>query len=699
MSVKGKPGEIGEVALPRQNPRPLLDLSTIIWVTPLTLTGQSRYACGLSSSWLYADKLITQDISDLRRATIKIWEQAGEGETTVVAAAFITNAACTALEEIEQRLNVFCGGSDPDILQRKLIQMQDYMQDDLDTSAHVKPGGKSNNSQQVEDLNQAWNVLMSFKRQFKEGRDEKRGCIIPKPSQVVLRIGPDSAAMDQDCLAVILQNIGHHVQSPRRPTCIVRQGSPVYAELGYLLTHDESDSNGLRCCFGLELLLESYKAYLSAAKNPSAPSSCRLQALRFAQEAIPYLGAVLDDASMPCRCCHTLAFHMEKLLADFKTFLQQNVFDLYFQSPWVSGSHMLEMLELLFYHGLRLFSYRHYVGSVLHIYNALRECTGFETIPLLEQLCTSLGEILFPGGRPKRNFKACCFRYMGGRLRFNQHASDHKSGSHKMCIPARTAEATAGFNLHREANDSRFDYRKVSLLHHIKERGYHLDPTLWAQVHQAASHPAEKQQHRPSCKKGRSRRRPCCSPQQSTSQPSSCAPLHQEPPPPPPPASPPHPLHILHKALQLSLTGPFPPTRINFFAIYLACIRIVRIISHHAHPPNTTITTSTSPTAATAATTATTTPTTPPSGADAGTSASSGGANASADTSAKPTSAAPCLCFLDAILEAADRYCDPQSGLQPFGCRVLVAVCGRAIREVLAGREVREFLWGGGGLM
>jgi hypothetical protein len=30
------------------------------------------------------------------------------------------------------------------------------------------------------------------------------------------------------------------------------------------------------------------------------------------------------------------------------------------------------MLESLFYYGLRLFSYRHYVGSVMHVYHILR---------------------------------------------------------------------------------------------------------------------------------------------------------------------------------------------------------------------------------------------------------------------------------------------------------------------------------------
>ena len=173
--------------------------------------------------------------------------------------------------------------------------------------------------------------------------------------------------------SVMLYNIGTLLQAHHQQNTIIRIGTPVYPEVGYFLAHGEkdSDNNGLRSSCGLQLLLESYKSYIFTAGPTYAASSCRLQALKFAQEARISIRAVLDDSTMPCRCPGTLAYHLENLDQDFKGFLETRVFDFYFQSPWVSGSHVLEMLEALFYHGLRLFSYRNYVGALLHAYNVL----------------------------------------------------------------------------------------------------------------------------------------------------------------------------------------------------------------------------------------------------------------------------------------------------------------------------------------
>ena len=357
--------------------------------------------------------------------------------------AFITNAALAAFEDIEQRLKVLCSSSNPDALRSTYMQMQE----NLEISQGVEVGGDEARSRQLKAIKQAWDLLLKFKRSRCERQHDKELCTVPKPSEIILRKGADAAPMDHEFLTMILQNLEQHVQASCRPTCIVRLGTPVYADIGYFFTHDENETNGIRCSYALQVLLDTYSSYLLASNRARAPSCCRSQALKFAQEAIPSIRTVLDDSSMPCRCCQTLAFHLENVRQDFEAFLQERRFDLYFQSPWVCGSHILEMLDLLFYYGLRLFSYRHYVGSVLHVYNILRECTGLQPIPLLENLCNAFSDILFPGGRPSHSFKACCFRYMGGRLRFNPHMSDHRSGSHRMCIPARTAKATAGFAL------------------------------------------------------------------------------------------------------------------------------------------------------------------------------------------------------------------------------------------------------------
>lgn len=560
-------------------------------------------------------------MSDLLLATNSVWEEAARAETPIVMAAFITNTAFAIFEAIEQRLQSLCNGSNPDRLRSKLMPVEEG----LETSDNVEINTSLGKAQQVEALQRSWQLLLRFKRVRQARADEQAiHMIMQKPLQAVLRRGPNSAEKDHECLTMMLQNIGHHVQCIRRPTSIVRLGSPVYADVGYFFTHQENDTNGLRCSYGLQILLEAYKSYLLASDCAYPPPNCRLQALKFAQAALPSIGAVLDDKSMPCRCCHTLAFHLENIQLDFQTFVKERVFDLYFQSPWVSGSHMLEMLETLFYYGLRLFSYRHYVGAVLHVYNVLKQLTGFHRIPLLEELCNTFNDILFPGGRPKRNFRGCCVRYMGGRLRFDPQASHHRSGSHQMAIPTHTAKAAAGFGLRKEANDARFDYAKVSLFYHIKQKDYHLDKALWDRVYDVNDVSGGQ-------KPAKGRKRHSCCHHHTWSDMEVCS------------SSPQQRLVHLQQAVMNDFSGTFPIAKINFFEVYLSCIRIISLISDNAHGEN--------------------------------------------------GKGQYCLCFLDAILSAADLYKDNEHRLQPFGSRDLVQTCKDAMNTVVGGRSLEDYLW------
>lgn len=557
-------------------------------------------------------------MNDLLLATTNVWEQAARQIIPLVMAASITNAAFAMFEGVEQRLKILCNGSDPDILQTKLLQVRENLNlDESDDGGSYVLG-----ISQVEALNSPWHLLL----QLKNGHPvEVQEASVSKPtSQITVRRGPNTALMDRECYATILGNIRQHVRAKRRPTSIVLASTPLFADVGYFMTHDENDTNGLRCAFGVQLILEAYKSYLLASECTPAPSNCRLQALRFAQEVAASLAPVLDDSSMPCRCCQTLASHLEGFKLDLVGFYQEKVFDLYFQSPWVSGSHVLEMLESSFYFGLRLFSYRHYCGAVLHVYNVMRRLTGFQKVDLLDCLCNIFNEVLFPGGRPDRNFKACCMRYMGGRLRFNPQTPSHRSGSHKMEIPIHSAKANAGFGLRKEANHSRFQYRKISLLHHIKhDQGYHLDDALWSRVHSLAGGDGDQTMEK--ANKGRS----CRHHGRRGHNLSSDSAQHQ--------------LCNLQKAAMTEFAGSFPIAKIDFFKVYIACVRIVGIISNHAHEEE-----------------------------DQG---------------------SRCLCFLDTILSAADRYRDNEHKMQPFGCKGLRQGCEKAILTVLGDVSLDDFLW------
>lgn len=551
------------------------------------------------------------------------WEQAAKGKVPLVVATFITNFAFAAFEETEQRLKTSCGASNPETLNITFTNLQQKL------GLKTDDGGHSNSSVErlIDSLQRSWHLLVEMKGQSPAEWHQRTMSRLP--SQLLLRQGNDSASTDRECLSVILHNIGTHVQANYSKNTIMRMGTPVYPEIGDFLIHDEKngDNNGLRSSFGLQLLLESYKSYLFAAGPTYNPSNCRLQALKFAQTAITSITAVLDDSTMPCKCPGTLAYHLENIHKDFTVFLEARVFDFYFQSPWVSGSHVLEMLEALFYYGVRLFSYRNYVGSLLHAYNVLRQFTEFPSIPLLEMLCSKPADITFPGGRPTRNFKTCYVRSIGGRLRFNIHTSDHR-GCHSMVIPSHVAKATAGFGLRKNAHDPRFDYSKISLFHHIKERGYHLDNATWERIHNLDSKTDERGAPHRKDKKARS----CSHHSHSSDNLTSCHPTHR--------------LQTLQNVLLDDFTGPLPIARLNFLEVYLACVRTISLVSdryhgNKAHP----------------------------------------GQN--------------CLCFVDALLAAADQCRDGE--WKVFGCKELVEIC----REVmgmeggLGGKEVEDFLWKG----
>ena len=232
-----------------------------------------------------------QETRDLLIVSTRVWEQAARDEIPVVVAAFMTNVAFAAFEEVEQRLKVLCDGCSPDTLLEKFSHNQSGLEVEGSEDGSLLQLQLS----QVEALLSAWQLLLQFKVSYRTGQ-----AVPPSstPAQITVRRGPQSTPMDRECHTTMLGNVGQHLRAQHRPTSIVLM-SPLYAELGYFVTCDENDNNGLRCSHGLQLLLETYKSYLLSSQCHHAPSSCRLQALRFAQQLRDYIVPVLNDSSMP----------------------------------------------------------------------------------------------------------------------------------------------------------------------------------------------------------------------------------------------------------------------------------------------------------------------------------------------------------------------------------------------------------------
>lgn len=402
----------------------------------------------------------------------------------------------------------------------------------------------------------------------------------------------------------------------------------VYFEVDYFLTHDErdSDNNELRSSFELQLLLESYKSYLFAADSAYIAFNCCLQTLRFAQKANTSIIVVLDDSTMSCKCFNILTFHLKNLHKNFTIFLKVRVFDFYFQSLWVFESHILKMIKTLFYYDLRLFNYRNYVDVLLHAYNVLRQFIEFSSISLLKTLCNKLADIAFFDERSTRNFKSCYVRFIDDRLRFNSHTSDHKD-CHSMIISSHVVKVTVEFELRKNAHDLRFDYRKISLFHHIKERDYHLDNVTWDRVYNLNNTTSESE----ACHKKATKTRSCSHHSHVSNDLTFCSFIRR--------------LQALRTALLADFIDSVSIAELNLLEIYLACVRIISLISDRYHDDKARL-----------------------------------GQN--------------CLCFVDALLAAADRCKDGEWRGQVFGCRELVEIC-REVIGGLGGREVEEFLWKG----
>ena len=84
--------------------------------------------------------------------------------------------------------------------------------------------------------------------------------------------------------------------------------------------------------------------------------------------------------------------------------------------------------------GLRLCNRMQYLGTVLHLYNMLRQYDAIdeETI-VLEKLCTVVTQGVFSGSRPDCNFFARYAAFMGGRLSFDRSKRHKPNPNGEIC--------------------------------------------------------------------------------------------------------------------------------------------------------------------------------------------------------------------------------------------------------------------------
>lgn len=331
-----------------------------------------------------------------------------------------------------------------------------------------------------------------LRRSYCDGPLVLKSCTsrIQKPADYTKCQGVGHGGIDNPFLMAIVDNIAHLVRNKEIPPGIVRHGTPVYADVGYLITHADEKTQSWSPVLGLHLLTGGYETYLRSIGSSNMVSQCRITALRLATQASSQVAAILNDKTcFPCRCTQTLAFHLQTLETDLRSYQSFKCWDLYFQAPWVCGNHVLEILDLCHYYGTRLLNYRHYVGSVLHSYNVLKQLGGLEEIRVLENLCVQFASIFFPSGSvPKSNFLPSWNRYVGARLRFNKgHRSRNSRDSWCISVPTYAQRRAAGLGPLGDRPQT-----KVGCLPFvIKQQDYHLSDDQWDSLGQNSSTPAD----------------------------------------------------------------------------------------------------------------------------------------------------------------------------------------------------------------
>ncbi|KAI9724024.1 MAG: hypothetical protein M1812_000742 [Candelaria pacifica] len=494
-----------------------------------------------------------QEMQDLCSAAKQSWENTANGSNPLVVAALITNVAFTIVHEIDSRLCSILGNADPEILFVRYTALLASLSALPQQSENVSP---CLGCAFGEDLRRPWQILLNFKHDLQKDQGD-----IPnfqKPMDYIMSLTDNRLEAEQISWKMILQSMVRLIASARDrgPTDIMWLCSPFVDEIrGFLLA--DGATQGIKCAFGLRVLLEGFKGHLWSLGPAPNKINCRVEALRFTEDVIASIGSVLDDSTMPCRCPHTLASFLERYRSDLLAYTRERAFDLYTQAPWVSGSHMLEILDMNFYYGLRLCSYKNVVASVLHVYNVLVKFGNLQKVQLFEGLSEMFLDVIFLGERPSRNFASCLMRFMGGRIRFNNAHSRRTHSSQHSCtwdMEMPRAPNFQGKGLRKELSDERFKYEKFSLFHQIKGANYTLDDELWAQVFGAKRGKKASRKEKLEVRKKLDRA--------TTAD---------------------HPLHQVEQEILKDFEGDFPVAKINLFEVYLACANIVSRVSDDIH--------------------------------------------------------------------------------------------------------------------
>ena len=381
------------------------------------------------------------------------WEQAGSGTMSLTFAAWLTNAA---FGHVQRNFN---GGGWTKALGSSnimaLCALITYLREHLDGQDLVVP--LENMPHPTHGIFTSGRgllipaqTLFAFKDSHEMGMDlsqstgvdARRPPIFEKPIEdiTIQKSASDGTGqVGSDCAALLLM-LNSIDRLDTRSECNIAlsvEGMNPLVEKINTLSAQDSLSIQTDTAFRLRLLLESYKSFLFADDAPPTKVNCRLQALRFIGDVKRSVSRVQSlrppQISQKYLCPNCPERILEKGMRlfehDLLAFSAQKKFDLYHQAPWVAETQMLEVLAEATDFGLILCIRFQYVGSVLHLYNCLRQVGAIdEEMIILERLCNLMEQAVFKGARPDRKFYSNFLVLVGGRLEFDRKNLRRKKG-------------------------------------------------------------------------------------------------------------------------------------------------------------------------------------------------------------------------------------------------------------------------------
>ncbi|ETI28482.1 hypothetical protein G647_00931 [Cladophialophora carrionii CBS 160.54] len=496
-------------------------------------------------------------IQDISTSIDGYWAAAGKGMISFVVASFMTNAALAALRQVANEL----------LQHDENLSISEFLR--VCSSFRSSFEAELRNQKIIGTNTSLLSRLQHIERNLSNCRKDD-DLFSHDPS--CARCGHNFASQVHSIVfkgaggsrfisSAMIENIVHLVSGEIIPHNAILRSTPVYSDVAAdLVTDTNNHKQSWAAVLGLNLLTQSYRVYLHHVKQPNLVPKSRITALKLAQQVCSQVTTLLQDQTcFPCRCSQTLGWHLQSMALDLQCYARHNCWDLVFQSPWVAGNHVLEILDLCNYYGHYLLKYRHYVGAIVHSYNALTNLGGLDNLPLLEKIGSQYRETLFPGGNlPKSNFHACWARYVGARLKFRKnHKGKNTHDNWCLAIPAHAAKMAAGIGIpdHRQRD------RVGCLLFNIKQQEYHISDAQWDELNDSYA-------------KVQSMRKNKSQEISAMKMPTSSAQMEKQ------------------RLLPLAMTtqGLFagsgktlPKARVNLFAVFERCVQVVSTISDKMH--------------------------------------------------------------------------------------------------------------------